>query len=267
MNRSAVSVAHPLAAVGPALCALLLLAGGPSPARAAEKAPSPRVRIAAFQHKGLPDRLRWALVAWAQEVRLRTSIEIAQEPAMVGFQARELFAHPLLYLGGDTMQERFSDGFVAALARHLSTGGTLIIDNTGRSGPSESFEAPIRKLVQRAFGRGMERIPPSHVLSRRFYRLSGPVGRRASARYLEGLRLGRRYAVIYIPNDLQGAFARAPAGGPALRVVPGGEAQREMAYRLGVNLLMYVLCLDYKDDHAHVSQLLKRRRGLPPRGP
>ena len=48
---------------------------------------------------------------------------------------------------------------------------------------------------------------------------------------------------------------------PARRAVPGGEPQREQAYRLGINLVMYALCLDYKDDHTHVMRLLKRRRG------
>jgi hypothetical protein len=31
-------------------------------------------------------------------------------------------------------------------------------------------------------------------------------------------------------------------------VYPGGEQQREMAVRWGINIVMYALCLDYKAD-------------------
>ena len=40
----------------------------------------------------------------------------------------------------------------------------------------------------------------------------------------------------------------------------GGERQREMAFRLGINLAMYALCLDYKADQVHVPFILKKRR-------
>ena len=39
-------------------------------------------------------------------------------------------------------------------------------------------------------------------------------------------------------------------------------AQREAAYKLGINLLMYALCLNYKHDLTHVRALLKKRRGV-----
>ena len=44
---------------------------------------------------------------------------------------------------------------------------------------------------------------------------------------------------------------------------PGGERQRELAFRLGVNLVMYALCLDYKTDQVHVPFIMKRRRWKP----
>jgi hypothetical protein len=41
-------------------------------------------------------------------------------------------------------------------------------------------------------------------------------------------------------------------------VVPGGERQREMAYRFGVNLVMYTLTGNYKSDQVHVPAILER---------
>ena len=37
-----------------------------------------------------------------------------------------------------------------------------------------------------------------------------------------------------------------------------GERQREIAYRFGVNLIMYVLTGNYKSDQVHVPALLDR---------
>ncbi len=226
-----------------------------------------RLRMAHIEQGSSSVTQRWALVAWAQEIRLRTSIEVSQEPAKVSLASSTLFRYPLLYWAGNKAFDKPPEASVARLRRHLSTGGMLIIDDTGRSGPSAGFDRSIRKTMQRTFGRPLRRISPNHVIYRSFYRLAAPVGRRNSVRHLEGIKVGDYYAVIYVRNDLQGAFARSPTGGPARRVIPGGETQREQAYRLGINLVMYALCLGYKDDHAHVTKLLRRRRGSRPRPP
>ena len=47
-------------------------------------------------------------------------------------------------------------------------------------------------------------------------------------------------------------------GRPAFPCVPGGEPQREMAMRFGVNLVMYVLTGNYKSDQVHVPAILER---------
>jgi len=61
-----------------------------------------------------------------------------------------------------------------------------------------------------------------------------------------------------LSHDLLGALARRE-GGWALSVEPGGERQRQYALRLAVNLAMYVLCSDYKDDQVHAPWLMRRR--------
>ena len=66
--------------------------------------------------------------------------------------------------------------------------------------------------------------------------------------------------MLYCQNDLGGAWARDAFGRWEYEVSPGGARQREMAFRLGINLVMYALCLDYKDDLVHTPFILKRRR-------
>ena len=47
-------------------------------------------------------------------------------------------------------------------------------------------------------------------------------------------------------------------GHPLFPCTPGGEAQREYAYRFGVNLVMYALTGNYKSDQLHAQALLER---------
>ena len=59
-------------------------------------------------------------------------------------------------------------------------------------------------------------------------------------------------------NRGAGAWAVDRSGRPLYPVVPGGEPQREQAYRFGVNLVMYALTGNYKSDQVHVPAILER---------
>jgi hypothetical protein len=95
-------------------------------------------------------------------------------------------------------------------------------------------------------------------------------GSSASSRVADGKdraglrdRMGRA-VIVYSQNDLGGAWARDRFGQWVHEVVPGGETQREHAFRLGVNLAMYALCLDYKADQVHVPFIMRRRMWQAP---
>ena len=251
-----------LARWGAAATALAVLAGV-WPAVAQAGPPSAAVQLAVLRVPGASD-VSSAMDTWAQEVRLRTSVAITSTAASVRPEDPALFSYPLLYWGGEKAPPPLSDAAVAALRQHLSTGGTLIIDNTGRAETSAAFDAAIRKELLRVFPQALQKLPPGHVLFRSFYRLDRAVGRRADSHDLEGLRVGNHLAVLYTRNDLAGALTRQSLGGFALAVVPGGETQREHALRLAINLVMYALCLDYKDDHSHVMYLLRHKRSVMP---
>ena len=62
--------------------------------------------------------------------------------------------------------------------------------------------------------------------------------------------------------EVEARLAEFRGGLPVYAVGVGGdgERQREMAYRFGVNLIMYVLTGNYKSDQIHVPELLERLR-------
>jgi hypothetical protein len=105
-------------------------------------------------------------------------------------------------------------------------------------------------------------IPPDHVLTKSFYLLHEFPGRwnvgtlwvePAEDRVNDGVS-----SVVVGANDWAAAWAVDRQGRPAFAVVPGDEAQREMAMRFGVNLVMYVLTGNYKSDQVHVPAILER---------
>ena len=193
------------------------------------------------------------------EVLQRTSIEVDLETVPVEPHEPKIFQHPLLYWGGSGAFSPLSEDAVRMLRRHLTYGGMLIVDSADAD-PGGPFDASMRRELGRIFPRNeLLHIPNEHVVYKSFYLVDHQAGRTIRAPYLEGVLLEKRYAVVYSQNDLAGAWARDSFGRWEYEVTPGGEHQREMAYRLGINLVMYALCLDYKDDLVHAPFILKRR--------
>jgi hypothetical protein len=201
-------------------------------------------------------------LAW--EIDKRTSIETVNEAAEVRLSDEAaLRRHPLLLLAGDSAFPAPSDEDVARLRRHLQAGGMVFVDGSDPrpGGGPGTFDASVRALAHRLFPKEpLTRLEPDHVLFKSFYLLRTPVGRVAAVPYLEAITHDGRAVLVYSQNDLAGAWARDNFGQWEHEVYPGGDQQREMAFRLGINLAMYALCLDYKTDQVHVPFILRRRQ-------
>ena len=64
--------------------------------------------------------------------------------------------------------------------------------------------------------------------------------------------------VIIGGHDWAAAWAIDGRGNNPFAVIPGGTRQRTLAYRFGVNLVMYALTGNYKGDQVHVPAILER---------
>ena len=119
----------------------------------------------------------------------------------------------------------------------------------------------VREVQQTIAKRG-DSLPPEHVLTKAFYLLQDFPGRyaggqlwveQAESRVNDGVS-----SLIIGGSDWAGAWAVDDSGRAMFPVIPGGEGQREMAYRFGVNLVMYALTGNYKADQVHVPAILER---------
>lgn len=196
----------------------------------------------------------------AVELQRRTSVEVVPDARPFPLESPKLFEYPFLYLGGEGELPPLSSAQVENLRRYLTFGGFLLADaNDGSDG--RGFDASVRRELSRVLPQAqLSPLPGSHVVYKTFFLLDAAPGRLLHKPQLEACMLGKRAAVIYSQNDLAGAWSREEGGDYEFEVIPGGEPQRELAFRTGINLCMYALCLDYKDDAVHLPLILQKRR-------
>lgn len=195
---------------------------------------------------------------------LRTSVKASFQKKEIEIGSPDLFNFPFLYLAGRSSFAPFSDSEIKRIRKFLTLGGTLLVDDA--SGEENSpFDKQIRSETERIFPEySLERIPSDHVLYRSFYLLSMPGGRRIIKPYLEGITFDdeERTALIYSGNDLGGAWSEDEFGRWQYECIPGGESQRELAFRTGINIIIYALTGNYKKDQIHSPFINRRQMNL-----
>jgi len=205
-------------------------------------------------------------------LRARTALEPAA-PMGVDIETDELSFFPVLYWPVSEDAEPLSDKTLAKVDAYMKQGGMIIFDT--RDQERVSYGGVQGKALNRLIGQldvpPLEPVPESHVLTKSFYLMhsfpgrwdggslwveaepAGEAERSERSRRTDGVS-----SLVITSNDLASAWALDEANRPIFPVVPGGEIQREMAFRAGVNLVMYALTGNYKADQVHVPALLER---------
>ncbi len=211
---------------------------------------------------------RDGMTGLARILAQRTAVDTA-EPMAIDIEQDELIFFPLLYWPVTAGQAPLSPQAVERINRYIETGGTILFDTRdadqttpGPYGSGSQSAAELKSLVGGVKIPPLVPVPPDHVLTKSFYLLHEFPGRwnsgqvwvePAEDRVNDGVS-----SVIVGGNDWAGAWAIDGNGRPEFPCVPGGERQREMAYRFGINLVMYVLTGNYKSDQVHVPAILER---------
>jgi hypothetical protein len=197
-------------------------------------------------------------------LRQRTAVEAA-EPLGIDVNKDELAFFPLLYWPVTDSQPSLHQGAIDRLNRYLANGGTILFDTRDAhiaSGRMQAASGILRRLTQGLDIPELTPVPPEHVLTKSFYLMQDYPGRWAgSTLWIEkpGTAVNDGVARVMVGSaDWSGAWAIDSVGRPMFAVVPGGERQREMSYRFGVNLVMYALTGNYKADQVHVPAILER---------
>ena len=206
-------------------------------------------------------------------LRARTALEPA-DPMGVDIDKDELAFFPLLYWPVREDAEPLSDATLAKVDAFMKQGGLIIFD-TRDQGVSATDTGTQNKALTRLIGQldipQLEPVPENHVLTKSFYLMRSFPGRYdggslwveaepqdETERSERSRRTDGVSSIVITSNDLASAWALDDGNRPLYPAVPGGEVQREMAFRAGVNIVMYALTGNYKADQVHVPALLER---------
>ncbi len=207
----------------------------------------------------------------------RTAVEPG-EPMGVNVERDELVFFPLLYWPVSADAQPLPDATLAKVDAYMKQGGMIIFDTKDYQMPlTYSSGAPgqspgLANLIGKLDTPRLEPVPQGHVLTKSFYLLNDFPGRWDGGTLWVEARAqtepdadGRRAlkadgvsSILITSNDFAGAWAIDADGRSLYACVPGGEVQREMAFRAGINIVMYALTGNYKADQVHVPALLER---------
>lgn len=220
------------------------------------------------------------LAGLTKVLRARTAVEPG-EPRGVDIVRDEIAFYPVLYWPVLDNPEALPEATLAKIDAYMKQGGMIVFDTRdyGNGLPTGMAMAGDRgPALQRLIGRldipRLEPVPDDHVLTKSFYLLQSFPGRwdggqlwvEAQDRSEDGAEGDERRArqadgvssIMITPNDFASAWALDDKGMPIYSVTPGGERQREMALRTGINIVMHALTGNYKADQVHVPALLER---------
>ncbi|MCS6853877.1 MAG: DUF4159 domain-containing protein [Elioraea sp.] len=254
------------AAAQAAIALFLVLVAAPVSAQVDPMRAALETRLA-FVVTGSPevDRVsRAGLVGLTDFVNRRTAANLA-EPLGVRPGLDDLSFFPLLYWPVTADQASPDERAIEALNAFMRDGGIIVFDTRdaglGR-GMNAGASAALQRLTRGLAIPELHPVPADHVLTRAFYLLSDFPGR-----YVGGQTWVQRHEdrandsvspVVIGANDWAAAWAVDEAGRNPYATVPGGARQRLLAYRFGVNLVMYALTGNYKGDQVHVPIILER---------
>ncbi len=243
---------------------ILLVPALPAPAQEPNPALSTRLAYVVTGDAQVDLVSRAGLTGLSDYVNRRTAANLAA-PAAVVPERDDLSFYPLLYWPVTADAIPLPAAAVATLNAYMANGGIIVIDTSG-GGSGEGFN-PGAGAALKVVTRGLA-VPPlapltsAHVLARAFYLLQDFPGRfdgdtvwvqRDQDRSNDSVS-----PVIIGSHGWAAAWAVDESGHLPFAIIPGGARQRTLAYRFGVNLVMYALTGNYKGDQVHVPALLER---------
>jgi hypothetical protein len=196
----------------------------------------------------------------------RTSVEPAL-PVGINIDRDPMLFFPLIYWPMTPDQAVPSATALQRVDAYLKTGGIILFDTRDqvRGGLDAAPPGPNLVALRRILGHldipPLEPLPSNHVLTKSFYLMETFPGRWAGGRLWVARPSAENDGVsplVIGSNDWAAAWAADGHGHWLDAVVPGGARQRELAFRFGINLVMYALTGNYKADQVSAPAILER---------
>ncbi|MCB1423617.1 MAG: DUF4159 domain-containing protein [Nitratireductor sp.] len=221
------------------------------------------------------DRIsRAGLLGLTRFVSSRTALEPG-DPVGVDVSTDELSFYPFLYWAVDPAAPAPEEETMARVDAYMKQGGTVLFDTrdqiSGVLNSGSGGNQKLREILATLDIPPLEPVPSDHVLTKAFFLLDSFPGRyqggdlwveqigTADENETRPARAGDGVSTIMITsNDFAGAWAIDEQNRSLMPITPPVPGQREYAFRVGVNIVMYTMTGNYKADQVHVPALLER---------
>lgn len=168
---------------------------------------------------------------------------------------------------------------MAKIDAYMRQGGSVLFDTRDQLDRSTSINTftgtpaveRLREMLASLDIPPLEPVPADHVLTKAFYLLNDFPGRYSGGPlWVETTQDDEERAdrpaqagdgvssILITENDFAAAWAIDKDGTFLFPTIPTDPLQREIAFRTGVNIVMYTLTGNYKADQVHVPALLER---------
>jgi hypothetical protein len=211
----------------------------------------------------LDEVTRAGLWGLSYQLGLRTSVE-PDAPHGVDLAKDSLELYPMIYYAVPREARPLSSAAVAKVNAYLRAGGAFVVD-TRDAAPGRDVSQNLQQLLAGIDAPPLQPAPATHVLTKSYYLIRSFPGRLNGRLWIESgaadrdTRRGDGVSGLFIGgSDWAGAWAIDSRTGRPRLSMDGGENAREIAYRFGINLVMYILTGNYKEDQVHVPELLSR---------
>ncbi|WP_078707327.1 DUF4159 domain-containing protein [Consotaella salsifontis] len=218
---------------------------------------------------------RAGLEGLTRYIAAKTSLEPGH-PIGVDIAADELAFYPLLYWPIEASAPMPDAAAISRVDAYMKNGGTVLFDIhddalTDLSGAVSPAQKRLRNILADLDIPPLEPVPPDHVLTKSFYMMERFPGRHSGSElWVEALAADPEGAarparggdgvssLMITSNDFASAWAIDDSGQFLYPTDNADPRERELAYRAGVNIMMYVLTGNYKADQVHLPALLER---------
>lgn len=215
------------------------------------------------------------LIGLSDFLTYRTTLEPG-DPVGLDIATDELSFYPIIFWPISASAPMPSGAAISRIDAYMRAGGTVLFDTRDQfsafdGGGTSANGERLRAILSNMDIPPLEPVPSDHVLTRSFYLLTAFPGRYdGSPLWVEARQEARNSTselsssgdgvtpILITANDMLGAWAIDDQGAPVMPIVPSDERQRELSYRSGVNIMMYMLTGNYKADQVHVPALLER---------
>ncbi|WP_419903772.1 DUF4159 domain-containing protein [Kiloniella sp.] len=207
------------------------------------------------------------LAGLSLQLHRRTAVENVQVTG-IDLDRDQLAPYPILYWPITNTQETLTARARRQVNQYIHNGGLILFDLREASSSLNSAIGSIgnsqylQRLTDDLTIPELEPIPSGHVITRSFYLLESFPGRNNNREFwaerTDRYRNDGVARILVGSNDWARAWAVTAEGRPLYAMIRGGERQRELSYRFGINLVMYALTGNYKEDQVHIPHILER---------